>query len=163
VNDLDVLVLCDWLKLNKSCDKLDLSGNLLAANAVRALGFMLHVNTALTELDLRRNPCCKADWSLGPPQLEALYLSYSVMAAGLDLNRTLRLLHVRSVPIPCHLLREPGAVVDLSAAYCASQRRPPISVRTLPPRRPLHLESSCEEPSDGGSREAWVKGSPGLG
>lgn len=129
VNDLDVLVLCDWLKLNKSCDKLDLSGNLLAANAVRALGFMLHVNTALTELDLRRNPCCKADWSLGPPQLEALYLSYSVMAAGLDLNRTLRTLYVRSVPIPCHLLREPGAVVDLSAAYCASQRRPPISVR----------------------------------
>ena len=46
--DMDVMVLCDWLKLNDSCALLDLSNNLIGPEGLRTLAFTLYTNRVTT-------------------------------------------------------------------------------------------------------------------
>eukprot|EP00854_Cymbomonas_tetramitiformis_P001869 gene1869-2538_t len=100
VGDEDIMIFTEWLRLNTSLTELDISGNAIGHEGLKAIANNLFSNNTLVTLKMQGNPFCGFIVKMTNAHIIAYYDAFAMLAHLLEVNKTLQQLHIGGQPLP---------------------------------------------------------------
>ncbi|KAK3265913.1 hypothetical protein CYMTET_25436 [Cymbomonas tetramitiformis] len=94
------MIFTEWLRLNTSLTELDISGNAIGHEGLKAIANNLFSNNTLVTLKMQGNPFCGFIVKMTNAHIIAYYDAFAMLAHLLEVNKTLQQLHIGGQPLP---------------------------------------------------------------